>query len=393
MIASTRRNVFLLAICQALFMTGTSLVLTVTALAGEAMAPGTGLATLPISLQFVLTMATTIPASFIMRRFGRRAGFQLGAIIGMIGGLINVWALVNGLFVVFCIGSALVGVLNGFALYYRFAAADCSDESFRPKAISLVLAGGVIAAFTGPNLAGWTAYAVDSYAFVGSYSALAAIQVAAIAILMFVDVPRMSAEERKEHGRPLAELLLMPPVFVAIIAGVAGYSSMSLIMTATPLAMHGVGHGLPGTTFVIQWHVFAMFAPAFVTGHLIKRLGVLPVITTGAALILICVAVIQIGTGMWEFTVALMALGVGWNFMFVGGTNLLNAGIDRSEHAKIQGINDFLIFGGVALASFSAGLLYENFGWSVLSYAAIPGASLSIVASIWLWQARSIRAV
>jgi MFS family permease len=278
MLPVVRRNLFLLASCQALFMTGSSMVLTVTALTGEALWPGSGLATLPISLQFVVTMVATVPASFVMRRFGRRAGFQIGAVIGLISGLVNVLALMGGYFFLFCVGSALLGVLNGFALYYRFAAADCADEESRSKAISLVLAGGVVAAFSGPNLARITVDAFADVAFAGSFVALAGIQVVTISLLMFVDIPRLSAEERRDQGRPLMDILRIPAVPVAIIAAMAGYSSMTLVMTSTPLAMDGTGHGFGDTAFVIQWHVFAMFAPAFVTGHLIKRVGALPVI-------------------------------------------------------------------------------------------------------------------
>ncbi|TDI66171.1 MAG: MFS transporter [Alphaproteobacteria bacterium] len=387
---AARRNLLLLALCQALFLTGSSMVLTVTALAGEALRPGSGLATLPISLQFVMTMAATVPASFMMRRFGRRAGFQFGAAVGIIAGLINVVALMGGNFVLFCVGSALVGVLNGFALYYRFAAADCADEENRSRAISLVLAGGVVAAFSGPNLARVTVDALGDAAFAGSFAALALIQVVTIALLVFVSIPGLSARERKDQGRPLLEILRNPAVAVAILAGVAGYSSMTLVMTSTPLAMDGMGHGFGDTAFVIQWHVFAMFAPSFVTGHLIKRIGALPVILAGAVFILACVAVNQMGQGLWQFTTALMALGVGWNFMFIGGTSLLTGVTARAEQAKVQGFNDFLMFGAVALAAMSGGMLHQNLGWEVLNYAVVPGIAASLVATLWLWPARQV---
>jgi predicted MFS family arabinose efflux permease len=368
------------------------MVLTVTALTGEALWPGSGFATLPISLQFVMTMVATVPASFVMRRFGRRAGFQIGAMIGLISGLINVVALMAGYFFLFCVGSALLGVLNGFALYYRFAAADCVDEATRSKAISLVLAGGVVAAFSGPNLARITVDAFADVTFAGSFVALAGLQVVMISLLTFVDIPRLTAEERKDQGRPFMEILRIPAVPVAIIAGMVGYSSMTLVMTSTPLAMDGMGHGFGDTAFVIQWHVFAMFAPAFVTGHLIKRIGVLPVIVAGAGLNLVCVVVNQMGHGLWQFTTALMALGIGWNFMFVGGTSLLTGVIDRSEQAKIQGFNDFLVFGSVALAALSGGVLHQNLGWEVLNYAVLPGLAVSILATVWLWSVQPVRA-
>jgi predicted MFS family arabinose efflux permease len=389
--SATRRNVLILALCQALFMTGTSMVLTVTALAGEALAPGSGLATLPLSLQFVVTMATTVPASFLMRRLGRRTGFQIGAAAGLVGGLINVMALGTAHFGAFCVGSALIGVLNGFAIYYRFAAADCADEENRSRAISLVLAGGVIAAFSGPNLARITVDAMSA-TFAGSFAALAAIQVTTILLLLFVNIPGLSAAERKEQGRPFAEILRMPAVPVAILAGVAGYSSMTLVMTSTPLAMQGTGHVFASTAFVIQWHVFAMFAPAFVTGHLIKRLGALPVIATGAGLNLLCVAVNLSGQALWHYTFALMALGVGWNFMFIGGTSLLTGSITRPEQAKIQGANDFLVFGSVALAALSGGVLNQTQGWSMVNLAVLPGIGAAMVATLWLWLAPRTRA-
>jgi predicted MFS family arabinose efflux permease len=384
--AGTRRNVFILALCQALFMTGTSMVLTVTALAGEALAPGTGLATLPISLQFVVTMLTTVPASFLMRRLGRRTGFQVGAAIGLVGGVINVFALGAGHFGAFCLGSALIGALNGFAIYYRFAAADCADEETRSRAISLVLAGGVIAAFSGPNLARATVDALGA-TFAGSFVALAILQVITIGLLLLVNIPRLSADERKDQGRPLGEIFRIAAVPVAILAGVAGYSSMTLVMTSTPLAMQGTGHPFASTAFVIQWHVFAMFAPAFVTGHLIKRFGVLPVIATGCCLNLICMAVNLSGQGLWHYTAALMALGVGWNFMFIGGTSLLTGAITRPEQAKVQGLNDFLVFGSVALAALSGGFMNQTAGWGTVNMALVPGIAVSLLATLWLWLA------
>lgn len=362
------------------------MVLTVTALAGEALSPVSGLATLPISLQFVMTMLTTVPASFLMRRLGRRTGFQIGAAAGLVGGGINVAALGAGHFGAFCVGSALIGVLNGFAIYYRFAAADCADGESRSRAISLVLAGGVIAAFSGPNLARATVGALD-VTFAGSYAALVVLQVTTVLLLSLVNIPRMSADERRDQGRPLGDILCIPAVPVAILAGVAGYSSMTLVMTSTPLSMQGFGHPFASTAFVIQWHVFAMFAPAFVTGSLIKRFGFLPVIATGACLNLICMGINLDGQGLWHYTAALMALGVGWNFMFVGGTSLLTSAITRPEHAKVQGLNDFLVFGSVALAALSGGFINQTLGWGVVNMALVPGVAVSLIATLWLWLA------
>ncbi len=379
-----RRNVLLLSLCQALFMTGTSMVITVTALAGALCAPVPGLATLPLSLQFVATMATTVPASFVMRRFGRRAGFLTGAAFGGLGGAINVFAMLEGDFVLLCIGSALIGVLNGFSSYYRFAAADAADEENRARAISLVMAGGVIAAFTGPNLARFTAEMIAGGTFAGTFAALAALQVVTALLLAFVVIPRLTAAERKEQGRPVGEILRHPTALVAIIGGVAGYSAMTLVMTATPLAVIGHDFRLADAAFIIQWHVFAMFAPSFFTGSLIKRFGAVPVIATGALAILGCAAVNLQGTSIAHFTLALVLLGVGWNFMFVGSTALLSAAVARPEQAKMQGLNDFLVFGAVALASLSSGALQQDLGWQAVNIGAVPGVSLALAAALWL---------
>ncbi len=393
MIASVRRNVLLLALCQALFMTGTSMVITVTALAGASCAPVPSLATLPLSLQFVATMATTFPASYIMRHFGRRTGFIIGSLCGGLGGIVCVVALLGGNFILFCIGSALIGVLSGFAIYYRFAAADCADEENRPRAISLVMAGGVIAAFSGPNLARFTADMIPGVAFAGSFAAIAALQLGTLLFLSFIDIPRLTAAERKDQGRPLGVILRQPAALVAILGGVAGYSAMTLVMTATPLSVLGHGFLFKDAAFVIQWHVLAMFAPSFVTGSIVKRIGVVPVIALGALFILICVAINLQGTGMAHYVAALVALGLGWNFMFVGGTALLTSVIAKPEQAKVQGLNDFLVFSFVALASLSSGAIFQSLGWDAVNLGAVPGVALALAAALWLALRRPVRAV
>lgn len=389
---ATRRNVLLLALCQAIYMTGTSMVITVTALAGSLCAPVPSLATVPLSLQFVATMATTVPASFIMRHYGRRTGFIIGALIGATGGTVNFIALHGNDFLLLCIGSSLVGVLNGFSMYYRFAAADCAEEEHRSRAISLVLAGGVIAAFTGPNLARATASLVPGASYAGSFGALAALQAVTITILLFVRIPRLTAAERHDRGRPLGEIVRQPATIIAILAAVAGYSAMTLVMSATPLAV--IGHNLhfSDAAFIIQWHVFAMFAPSFVTGTIIRRLGVLPVIAAGALAILGCVAINLQGADMLHFVSALVLLGLGWNFMFIGGTTLLTTVTARPEQAKVQGLNDFLVFGSVAVAALSSGALEQGVGWQAVNMGAVPGVSFALAATLWLALRRSAHA-
>lgn len=365
-------------------MTGMSMVITVTALAGTSLAPRPGLGTLPLSLQFVATMATALPAAFIMRRLGRRAGFSIGSVAGMLGGLASAAALVLGHFPLFCVGAALIGVLAGFAVHYRFAAADSADENGRARAISLVLAGGVVAAFTGPNLARYSADALAGSLYAGSFLALAALQILILLTLTAIRIPRLSPVEQAERGRPSLNLLANPVVLVAVLAGVAGYSSMTLIMTATPLAVMGHAHSFPDTAFVIQWHVFAMFAPSFFTGHLIRRFGVLPVILAGGLLNGVCIAINLTGTSLAHFTVALFALGIGWNFMFVGATTLLTSSLAKSEQHRMQGLNDALVYGAVALAALGSGALHQEMGWALVNLATVPALVLAVGATLLL---------
>lgn len=378
-----RRNVLLLALCQALYMTGTSMVLTVTALAGTAIAPVKSLGTLPLSMQFVATMAATIPASLLMRRYGRRTGFTVGALCGVFGAGISLFALLHADFILFVIGAALIGILNGFAIYYRFAAADTADAAFRPKAISLVMAGGVAAAFLGPNLAKLT---VDllSASYAGCFAALIGLHTLTILLLTLIDIPAPTAAERQVSGAPLGQIVRRPAIVVAILAAVAGYSSMNLVMTATPLSMVGHHFAFSDAAMVIQWHVFAMFAPSFLTGHLIARFGVANVIMAGAALILVCVAVNLGGISLFHYLAALVALGTGWNFMFVGGSALLTSAHEPAEKAKVQGLNEFLVFGSVALASFASGAVQYNLGWLAVNLVVMPLTLIALAATAWL---------
>jgi MFS family permease len=379
-----RRNVLLLALCQALYMSGTSLVLTVTALAGASLTPHQLLATLPLSLQFIATMATTIPASMLMRRFGRRAGFALGATVGIAGGIFSVLALLWGNFVLFCIGGTMFGILNGFAVFYRFAAADTADPAFRAKAISLVMAGGVVAAFIGPNLAKFGADAISGPVYAGSFAALAVVHLVALLLLTLIDIPRPTTAERAASGAPWATILRRPAFLVAMFAAVAGYASMNLVMTATPLAMVGHHHPFDHAATVIQWHVFAMFAPSFFTGHLIARFGVHGVIMAGALLILACVGINLSGTEFGHYVTSLVLLGVGWNFMFIGATTLLTTTHDAAEKAKVQGLNEFVIFTAVALASLASGAVQHELGWMFVNLVVAPLVLASLAAVLWL---------
>jgi MFS family permease len=383
------RNVVLLALCQALAMTGNSLVMTVSALAGHMLADDKSLATLPLGLQFTATMAATIPASLLMKQIGRRAGFSLGTLIGAAGGLVSSFAILDGNFPLFCLGSGVYGISVGFAFYYRFAAADTASDAFRSRAISFVMAGGVVAAICGPTLAKWSHDWFEPVLFAGSYAAIVGLALAALALLQFVDIPRPSVAERRESGRPLGEIMRQPVFVVAVLGAMIGYGAMSLVMTATPLAMLAGRFGFADTAFVIQWHVLGMFAPSFFTGHLIRRFGVLNIMLTGALLFVACAAVNLSGVGIVQFWAALALLGVGWNFLFVGSTTLVTEAYTAPERAKSQAVNDFLVFGTAALASLASGALHNLFGWQAVNLGILPPILLTVMASLWLKHRRS----
>lgn len=383
--ASSWRNVLLLALCQAFFMTSLSAIFTAAALVGHDLAPNKALATLPLAMQFVTMMMATIPASLLMRRIGRRDGFSVGLTIGLIGAGLAVLAIHNADFILFCVACALIGALSGHAQYYRFAAADAAEERFKSRAISLVMAGGVVAS-VGPLLADASKNLLAQDLFAGVYVAVAALFLASLVALRFVTIPRPSEEERHGATRPLLHIMRQPVFIVAVMGGVIGYMMMSLLMTATPLAMHVEGHSFTDTAHVIQWHVFAMFAPAFIAGHLIRRFGTVNVMTAGALLIAVCVGVNLLGPALANFWIANMALGVGWCFLFVGATTLVTEAHSPAEKAKTQAANDFIVFGSVACAAMLSGVLHELIGWKIMNYAVLPFLAIVLLALFALFR-------
>jgi predicted MFS family arabinose efflux permease len=378
-----KRDVYLLALCQALLATGNAVVVTTSALAGQTLAPD-GLATLPLFLQFVAVMATALPASMLMKRTGRRAGFALGAGFALIGGLLGCSAILDGRFWLFCAANAAYGVFVGFGMYYRFAAAEAASQDFRARAISYVLAGGVVAAVAGPELAKATADLFGPALFAGCYAAIAGLALLTLLVLTLLRLPMPAEEERQGSGRALVEIMRQPAFLVALGAAAIAQGAMVLVMTATPLAMAFCGLGFDQTAFVIQWHVLGMFAPSFVTGHLIGRFGVLGVMAAGAGLILACLGVAISGIEIAQFWTALVLLGVGWNFMFVGGTTLLTTTYRPAEKAKVQAINDLVIFATAALSSLSSGLLHHLIGWQAVNISMVVPILLVLGAILWL---------
>ena len=380
-----KRDVYLLALCQALLATGNAVVISTSALVGQTLAPD-GLATLPLFLQFVAIMSTTLPASLLMRQIGRRAGFSLGAGFALVAGLVGSAAILAGSFILFCVASLAYGVFMAFGLYYRFAAADAASASFRPRAISYVLAGGIVAAIAGPELAKATDDLFGPALFAGSYAAIAVLGALTLLALLFLRIPLPSQDERTGEGRPIREIMRQPAFIVALAAAALAQGAMVLVMTATPLAMAFCGHDFDQTAFVIQWHVLGMFGPSFFTGHLIGRFGILNVMAMGALLILICLGIALSGIEVAQFWAALLLLGVGWNFMFVGATTLLTTTYEPPEKAKIQAVNDLIIFAIAALASLSSGLLHHLIGWQAVNLSVIMPMFLMLGAIFWLRQ-------
>jgi len=384
-----KRTVFLLAICQALLVTGNVVLISTAALLGLGLSARPALATLPVAVYFLAIMLTTIPASFLMQRIGRRLGFALGALIGTVGSGLAAFAVTGRSFALFCAGAGLLGVFNGFGNYYRFAAAEASTDDYRSRAISYVMAGGVVAAFAGANLANWTRNLFEGVEFAGSYMALIGICGFAVVISLLLGLGKPSAEEFADTGRPLLTIASQPDFVVAALGAMLGFGIMVLLMTATPLAMKTHFHTFGETAFVIQWHVLGMFAPAFFTGHLIRRFGVLNIMFAGSLLAGFSVAVNMMGTQVINFWLALVALGVAWNFLFVGGTTLLTETYHPEERAKTQAMNDFLVFTTVTVASLSAGVLLSRFSWRAVNLGVIPAVAVIMVSVLWLKYKRA----
>jgi MFS family permease len=382
-----RRNVVVLSAAQALSMSTSVLVFSVSALAGGTFGVDPALVTLPLSLQMVATMLATFPLAHLMARIGRRAGFSIGQVFGIVGGLVSMLALNTGDFVLFCAGGALLGIHNASWQFLRFAAAETSSDSFRPRAISWVLAGGIIAAVIGGELAKESREYLPAV-FAGSYAATAALAVACIGLLQLLKMPPLPKSTEQEGGRPFAQIAVQPAFIVAVLAAMFGYGVMSLEMVATPLAMSFCGFSFDDSAWVIQWHVLGMFVPSFFTGSLIKRFGVLPVIVTGAVLNIVCVAVALAGVELANFFLAMVILGIGWNFMYIGGTTLLTETYRPQERAKVQAFNDCMVFGAVALASFGSGAMQNHLGWSAVNLFTIAPIGLSLLAALWLMLAR-----
>ena len=383
------RQILILALCQGLLLTHGVSMVAVTGLAGRAIAADPGLATLPLTAYVLGGAATTLPAAFFMRRHGRRLGFALGALFGCVGALICALAIMNRSFALLCLGAAVCGGYTAFGQQYRFAAADAAAPTWKSRAISFTLAGGILGGVLGPWASTHTRHLLEP-AYLGTYLSLAAIALVALAIVSRLDIPPLTAAERAQSGRPLAAIARQPAYLLAVLAAATGYGVMNLLMTATPLAMDICRHPYADTALVLEWHVIGMFAPSFFTGDLIKRCGVLKVIGAGTALMAVCIAIALAGISVMHFWWALFLLGVGWNFMFIGGTTLLTETYRTEEKAKAQGSNDFIVFAIQGVTSLSSGILISRQGWDTLNAWALPAVALTALATlIYGWKTRS----
>jgi MFS family permease len=385
--ASQNKNVALLATCQALLFTNNSTLIALNGLAGYALAPNKSLATAPVTGWVVGAAATTFFASLLMKRIGRRAGFTFGACIGIVGALICVVALSVANFWLFCLGATVFGVYNAFGQYYRFAAADVATHDFKARAISYVLAGGLVGGIIGPSLSRFTVDLLPT-AYLAAYLTLIGFLVLVIVVLRFLEIPPPTAAEAKDSGRPLAEIAAQPAFVVAVLSAAFSYGVMNLLMTATPLAMGVCGHPYAAAATVISSHVVGMFLPSFVTGSLIKRFGVLNMMLLGVLVNLACIGVALAGVEVANFWWSLVLLGVGWNFLYIGATALLTETYHPAEKAKAQGANELCILLTMATSSFSSGLILEANGWQTLNYAAIPFVVAMGIGVLWLGAKR-----
>lgn len=387
-INSAKKNVSLLALCQALSMTSTTVLFTTAALIGKSLAPEKALTTLPLALLQLATMLATIPASLLMQRVGRKLGFMVGVLIGVGGASLGVGAIATHSFWGFCLATTLFGMSNGFAGYYRFAAADVATSAWRSQAISLVVSGGVLAAIAGPQLASWSRDLLPGELFSGSFMTIALLQTVTLGILALIHLPRLSSTQLQGEERSLGVILGQPVFLVAVLGSMLGYGVMTLIMTATPLAITADRHPFHAAATVIQWHVLGMFAPSFFTGSLIARFGVLKIISSGAVLSLLCIALNLLSTGLLSYSIALTLLGIGWNFLYIGSTTLLTEAYQPTEKGKTQAAHDFLMFGFVTLATMLSGGLFETLGWAAVNWAGLPMMAIVLGEVIWLHQQR-----
>ncbi len=388
--ARAKRNVTILVLAQAILGAQMPMIFTVGGLAGQSLATNLCWATLPISLIVLGSMLAATPVSAIMQKYGRRTGFLIGTTAGAIGGAVGAYGLYTASFPIFLLGSFITGIYMSGQGFYRFAAADMASDAFRPKAISYVMAGGLLSAVIGPQLVKVTAESMV-IPFLGTYLAVIVVNIVGSGLFAFLDIPTPkppAADAPK--GRSRMELLRTPAVAVAVICATVSYALMNLVMTSSPLAVVGCGFSTNDAANVVSAHVLAMYAPSFFTGHLIARFGVEKIVGLGLLILAAAGGVALMGVDLAHFFVALILLGIGWNFGFIGATTMLASNHAPSERGRVQGMNDLIVFGGVTMASLSSGSLMNcsggtaQEGWMAVNMAMLPFLVLATGALIWI---------
>ena len=378
------KNLVLLIICQGLFLTNNVTFIAINGLVGLSLAPVSWMATLPVMGYVVGGAFSTSIVAKSQNHFGRKISFQLGLLVAMLSALLCAYAAVSKNFWLLVIGTFIAGYYSANGQLYRFAAAELTDVSQRDKAVSWVLAGGILGAVIGPNLASWTRDLFDT-AFLGAYLTLSIAGFIGIFVMQCINFPEeFKTQHSLADGRPLSVILRQPAFMVAIIGAALGYGVMNLLMAATPLAMQICGLPFSDTALVLEWHVIGMFAPGFFTGSLIQRFGTLNVMGVGVLLNFICISIALTGTDLHQFFIALFLLGVGWNFLFTGATSLAMTAYKPNERDKAQAAINFFVFGTMAFTSFGSGALITSQGWNILNLGSITPVMVTGLALIWL---------
>ena len=384
------RNLSLLVAAQALGGASPPIIISLGGLVGQQLSSNPTATTLPVSIYQLGLALSTLPAAWLMQRLGRRWAYVLGAVLGVVSGIIAAQGIAQSDFVTFCIGTALAGFYAACVQSYRFAAADAvGAPHLQAKAISRIMVGGLIAAIIGPQVVIWTRDALPATPFAGSFYSQAALAALALPILLLLRLPAPQKQAIVGTARPLKAIAATPQFIEAAAAGVVSYGLMAILMTAAPMAIVGCGHSVGEAALGIQWHVLAMFGPSFFTGRLIGRFGQRKITALGLVMIAASGLLALMGEGLSEFWGSLILLGVGWNFGFIGATAMLTACYTPAERTKVQALNDFLVFGTVAIASFGSGQLLHSVGWSGINIGMQP--LVVIVLAIMAWQARKIK--
>jgi MFS family permease len=384
-------NLFLLALCQGLFLTNNVTFIAINGLVGLSLAPVGWMATLPVMGYVVGGALSTGLVAKSQAKWGRKVSFQLGLLVGLLSAMLCAYAAHTHNFALLVVATVVAGYYSANGQLYRFAAAELADASFREKAVSWVMAGGLIGAIVGPNLAskskGWF-----ETPFMGAYVALTVVAVMGMLLMHFVKFPPVPEKPKgSSQGRPLSEIMKQPVFIVSAAAAALGYGVMNLLMAATPLAMQVCGYPFSDAALVLEWHVIGMFAPGFFTGHLIKKYGTLQIMGVGVILNFVCIAVALSGTDLSQFVIALFFLGVGWNFLFTGSTTLSMTAWRPEEKDRAQAAINFCVFGTMAITSFASGALVTTRGWDWLNYGSLVPVALTAVALLWLTWVRKNR--